>query len=121
MSGGGIFILLAIGLFGLVAFIVGLTKRGLRNKGVVYTGDMKDGRRHGQGTLAWKDGTLYVGEFKNGQIVGPGTLTKADGRKYVGYFKDGTPHGKGTLTYSDGTVKKGTWKDGEYLFPNLDD
>ncbi len=83
-----------------------------------YEGDLKDGKRHGKGTLTFKDGGKYVGDWKNGKFQGKGTLTLPEGVKYfgelefpeggeyVGQFKDGKMDGKGTLTFMD---------DSEYL------
>ena len=31
--------------------------------GSVYTGEWKEGKRHGQGTFVWADGSQYVGKF----------------------------------------------------------
>ena len=43
----------------LTLLLVGCTEQG------VYVGDLKDGERHGQGTVTWSDGSKYEGEFKN--------------------------------------------------------
>jgi hypothetical protein len=51
-----------------------------------YSGELKDGKKHGHGTLIFSDGTKYVGEFKDDVIHGHGTLTYADGDVYVGGF-----------------------------------
>ncbi|GHU95741.1 hypothetical protein FACS1894156_5840 [Bacteroidia bacterium] len=44
-----------------------------------YTGDMRDGKRHGQGTLVLQNGNTYTGSFANGFANGRGTLTDAQG------------------------------------------
>lgn len=49
----------------------------------VYVGDLKNGKRHGQGTLTYPDGEVYVGEFRDGHEHGQGTLTLANGEVYV--------------------------------------
>ena len=49
-----------------------------------YSGELKDGKKHGHGTLIFSDGTKFVGEFKDDVIHGHGTLTYADGDVYVG-------------------------------------
>ena len=35
-----------------------------------YTGEFKDGERHGQGTLVYADGKTVEGEFKDGDFIG---------------------------------------------------
>ena len=83
-----------------------------------YTGEWKDGERHGQGIFRWPDGpkiVSYVGEYKDGKRHGQGTMTLSDGGKYVGEWKDGKGHGQGTMTQPDGKVVKGIWKDGELV------
>ncbi|GHT14997.1 hypothetical protein AGMMS4956_14040 [Bacteroidia bacterium] len=44
-----------------------------------YTGDMRDGKRHGQGTLLLQNGNTYTGSFANNVANGRGTLTDAQG------------------------------------------
>ena len=34
--------------------------------GSTYTGEFKDGKKNGQGTMKFKNGDTYTGEFKNG-------------------------------------------------------
>jgi hypothetical protein len=65
------------------------------------------------GSMATSNGSKYTGEFKNGKYHGQGTITNAAGDKYNGGWKDGKFYGKGTLTYSNGNKKSGNWKDGE--------
>ena len=62
-----------------------------------YLGELKDGKKHGHGTLIFNDGTKYVGEFKDDVIHGHGTLTYADGDVYVGGFSEDTEHGHCTF------------------------
>ena len=33
-----------------------------------YVGEVKDGKRHGQGTLTYPDGINYVGQFKDDEF-----------------------------------------------------
>ena len=55
-------------------------------------------------------GTMYSGDWKNGKYDGQGTITFPDGSMYVGTFKDGEYHGHGNLTLPDGRVLKGIWR-----------
>jgi len=84
---------------------------GCAEKGV-YVGDLKDGKRHGQGTLTKPNGDMYEGEFRDGERTGQGKFNWSDGEKYVGEFKDGKQDGQGTYTHSDGRKYVGEWKDG---------
>ena len=77
-----------------------------------YEGEYRDDKRHGQGTETYSDGSSYEGEWKDGKRHGQGTLTKPNGDKYVGEFKDGKQDSQGTETYSDGSSYEGEWKDG---------
>ena len=43
--------------------------------GVVYNGDLRNGRPDGEGTFKFPDGSTYQGGFKNGLIHGKGKIT----------------------------------------------
>ena len=58
-------------------------------------------------------GSKYTGEFKDGKYHGQGTITNAIGDKYIGGWNNGKFYGKGTLTRSNGDKKSGIWKDGK--------
>jgi hypothetical protein len=58
-----------------------------------YTGDMKDGQRHGQGVLVLQDGRTYTGSFVNGATEGYGVMTDANGN----------------------VIAKGIWKDNNFV------
>ena len=99
-----------------------------------FTGEFKNGVRHGRGVLlmpgnrkiegVWvdneirqgkftgADGTVYEGQWEFRERNGQGTLTYPDGRKYVGEFKDGQRHGRGTMTWPDGRTYVGDFKHG---------
>jgi hypothetical protein len=99
-----------------------------------YTGEFKDGVRHGegvlqmpgnrkivgvwvdnnirQGTFTGHDGTIYEGQWEFRERNGQGTLTFPDGRKYVGEFKSGQRHGRGTMTWPDGRTYVGDYRNG---------
>ena len=74
-----------------------------------YVGELKDGKKHGQGTYTWADGEKYVGEYKDGKRHGQGTYTWANGDKYVGEFRDGKRTGQGTYTWANGNSWTGQW------------
>ena len=68
----------------------------------------------GPRTETYPDGSTYTGEFKDGKPHGQGTLTLADGSKATGEWKDDRMHGQFTMTSADGdltfTIE---YKDGE--------
>ena len=58
--------------------------------GDTYVGELKDGKKHGQGTFTWADGgTKYVGAWQDNEMNGEGTYNTADA-EYVGTMKNGT-------------------------------
>ena len=75
-----------------------------------YIGELKDGKRHGQGTYIWADGNRYEGEWKNNLKEGHGTETWANGNRYEGDYKNGKMEGHGTYTWADGNRYEGDWK-----------
>ena len=93
---------------------------------LLYEGEMKDGKFHGQGTLYDANGDKYVGQFKKDVFHGIGTLNYANGNKYEGQFEDGVQHGNGTKYFANGdkyvgqfeySIIKGT---GIYFYANGD-
>ena len=76
-----------------------------------YVGDIKNGVRHGQGTIQWVDGTVYEGAYKDDKQHGQGTMKWVDGRVYEGAHKDDKKHGQGTMKWVDGAVYEGSWMD----------
>ena len=81
-----------------------------------YTGDWKDGKPNGQGTLIFDSEyssmgypSKYVGSWVNGNKHGYGVATWSNGDKYEGNFSNNKKSGWGKMTYSDGTVWEGNW------------
>lgn len=101
-----------------------------------YTGYLKDGWAHGEGTLKmkdgtyqsgtwdngrflngeciiyYKDGTVFKGNKVNGEISGYGEMKYSNGSIYKGDFYDGLRHGQGTMNYADGDTYTGGWENG---------
>ena len=94
-----------------------LQRRKRRETDSIYVGEVKDGKRHGSGTLTLPDGEKYEGEFKDGEYNGNGILTLPDGEKYEGEFKDGK---QWTVTFTDLDGSKTEWKDGYEIDDELD-
>ncbi len=65
--------------------------------------------------ITFKDGSKYYGEMKNDKKHGQGTLIFANRDKFVGQWKDDKMHGQGTLILANGDEKVGEWKDGELI------
>ncbi|QZZ34359.1 hypothetical protein KW403_11060 [Nitratireductor kimnyeongensis] len=74
-----------------------------------YTGEVLDGRRHGQGTYYWKDGGHYTGSWVQGQREGKGRLITKSGGVYVGEFRDSKIQGAGTYETKNGDIYSGTF------------
>ena len=87
-------------------------------EGDSYTGELKDGLPHGQGTMNYHDGHQYVGEWRGGFRNGHGVYTAVDGATHTGEWKDGLPHGQGSYTFSTGEYAwdtyVGEWRDEKY-------
>ena len=41
-----------------------------KNSSDVYTGEFRDGRRHGQGRFVFQDGSVYEGSWEKGRYNG---------------------------------------------------
>ena len=72
------------------------------------TGEWKNNKLHGKGSVTHPSGNKYVGEYKNGIRNGNFTVTYANtGDKYVGEFKDNTFNGHGKLQFYNGDYYEG--------------
>ena len=81
----------------------------------VYEGEIKDGKRNGQGTMTYTSGNVYVGEWVEDQRSGQGTFTLANSTEdhpnyYTGQWEQDLKNGQGTQYYGNGNVYKGEWK-----------
>lgn len=83
--------------------------------GSKYKGELKDGKRHGQGAWLRPDGTKYIGQWFNDRPEGQGTITWPDGKKYVGQWKNGKRHGQGAEISADGDMVEGEWEAGTFV------
>ena len=78
-----------------------------------YTGEWKNGRFHGKGSIASRDLNCF-GNFKEGSMNGQATCTNLNGNKYIGEYKDNKMHGQGTFTWGKDTQWEGDKYIGEY-------
>ena len=67
-----------------------------------YEGEVRNGKRHGQGILTWGDGARYEGEFREGKRHGQGAFTWGDGSSYEGEFWE-SERWNGVFTFADGS------------------
>eukprot|EP00795_Rhopilema_esculentum_P016516 gene16516-7938_t len=79
--------------------------------GSVYSGEYKDGHRHGHGEARWPNGEIYIGEFINDKKEGKGSYFWPDGSQFEGSFKADKRNGYGKLKLVSGNVFEGIYVD----------
>ena len=77
-----------------------------------YDGGWKDDKKNGVGTL-FDYGDKYTGDFRNDKYCGNGTLCGKNGEIFECEFKDGKPNGLGRVTIVNGDVYTGTFIQGK--------
>ncbi|MCX6206645.1 MAG: hypothetical protein NTZ19_10390 [Bacteroidetes bacterium] len=105
------------------------------DRGESYTGQWKNGKAMGEGTIINKDGVyngqvkyfltkegmgtftnnanqVFKGQWKNDEMNGEGTYDW-EGKSYSGHWKDGKYDGEGTYNDGKGTSYSGHWKNGK--------
>ena len=95
---------------GKATFIYAILKNG-----VVYEGEMKNGRLDGDARIKYSNGDRYEGQIKKGQKSGTGTYTWKSGASYDGKWKNDDMNGRGTYNYSSkekGISLSGNFKNG---------
>jgi hypothetical protein len=87
--------------------------------GYYEAGDYKDDQLIGKVTIRYKNGDTFNGEFKNNEINGKGKyIFKSTGNSYEGEFKNGLRHGYGIFTSGkDKSVLKGYWENDNFIPP----
>ena len=76
---------------------------------LVYTGEMKSGRRHGTGVALHRSGSKYSGQWSENLKEGKGEYWYSNGDYYSGSFHNDLMHGPGRYVSADGTVFEGTF------------
>lgn len=89
---------------------------------MIFQGQMKQDKMHGEGTYFFTDGRVFTGQWKYGLRQGEGYLRWPDGRSYRGQWREGKQDGHGVMEDADGSTTKGPWYQGQLgLNPNTDD
>lgn len=78
----------------------------------LYQGDMKAGRRNGQGVLTLTNGMGYEGGFADDQFNGPGVLRMPGGSTTRGQFVAGRAEGPGRIEHANGDRYEGQLRRG---------
>jgi serine/threonine protein kinase len=74
--------------------------------GGVYTGELKNGKPHGQGTWVYK---------KTSQTLSYSAISSSGEQTYEGQWQDGKKHGSGRMTMPTGLVQTGIWENDHYI------
>lgn len=69
--------------------------------------------------VVFPDGSKYIGQMKYGKRHGQGKFVSADGSEYRGEFRDGEPHGKGIYISADGRKKRVIYDSGTLIEARL--
>ncbi|OMJ90294.1 hypothetical protein SteCoe_7313 [Stentor coeruleus] len=77
----------------------------------VYTGEIIEGKRSGQGNLTTADKIIYSGSWENDKPEGKGKLTYSANHYFEGDFKNGHYHGYGFYQKADSSYL-GYWENG---------
>lgn len=81
--------------------------------GTVYTGEIKNGFKHGNGTAVCPDGSEISGEWKNDVPDGKAALRTAEGVIITGTFAAGMLQGKATVRDPQGNETTAFFKDNQ--------
>jgi len=77
-----------------------------------YTGQMRDGVKHGWGMCETVDGSRYEGQFAQDKRDGRGSVSYASGAKYEGQWKRDAYHGRGVYISNEGVQYEAFWDAG---------
>lgn len=82
--------------------------------GDVYSGGWIDFFREGEGRLTYKNGNEYVGQFRRSKFHGIGTMTYATGDRYTGHWSEDLPNGFGKYHFKSGERYEGNFLNGKF-------
>ena len=95
--------------------------------GYIYSGEFKNNKKEGLGTIIWEDGCKYQGEFKNNQMNGTGIIEFSGNNYYQGDVKNGKMEGFGIFFWDDKRKYIGNYKNdkrngfGIYMSKSIND
>lgn len=98
---------LVLALAALVAHAQAVLPNGAR-----YTGEMREGRPHGNGRAIMPSGEIFEGEFVAGELTGEGTYNHPNGARYRGTFVGWKMHGTGRFVNPRGEIYEGEVREG---------
>jgi hypothetical protein len=75
--------------------------------GGTYTGQWKNDKKHGRGKICDKWGGNYEGDWVNDRKEGRGVNLWSNGRRYEGQWKNDEMHGEGRWRWPDGRTYQG--------------
>ncbi len=78
--------------------------------GGVYSGQFLNNKKHGGGSQRWTDNSYYNGQWVNGHIQGEGVMIYPDKGRYEGQWLADKRHGVGTMLYPNGDKYVGVWR-----------
>lgn len=78
-----------------------------------YSGEWKDGVKHGMGQMNWANGNIFKGTWQNDTIQGEGVFTQRDGTISEGTWRAGLLHGWGCMERNGVMVHSGEWANGK--------
>ncbi|UJR29289.1 hypothetical protein I4U23_010503 [Adineta vaga] len=77
-----------------------------------YEGEVKNEKKHGQGTLYYANGGKYKGNWENDLRHGYGINTWQNGDRYEGNWTNNRRSGQGTFYYANGEIRSCEWRNG---------
>lgn len=81
-----------------------------------YEGQWQADVQHGKGRQTWSDGRVYDGQFECGKFAGHGRMVWHTNRGllvYEGQYEADLKHGDGKFVWADGRTYNGQWREGK--------
>tara|TARA_X000000368_G_scaffold20488_1_gene16037 strand:- start:419 stop:1045 length:627 start_codon:yes stop_codon:yes gene_type:complete len=100
-----------------------MKKLCMRGRIFNYIGELKNQKKHGYGTLIFKNGEKYTGEWKDDSFSGRGSFY-SNNFQYIGEWQNFQKIGFGSCSWSNGARYIGCWKNdmengnGKYIWPS---
>ena len=88
-------------------------KQVIKFKDGNYVGELKDGKKNGNGKMMYADGRVYDGAWKDDKKNGQGTMLYANRDYYDGNWEGDLQIGNGSMVYANGNYYNGKWRDNQ--------